>query len=326
MKTLVTAVVIAAASVHHDRGSPGRRPRLPVHCCAPVLRHRRAFRPNGDQPNPHLTATPKRYERERHEACFDSRRRVACRPRHRRLCVADADRLLVAIEFDCGRPARTAPRRHDLGAAPAATPAATPAVAQGAARGIGDVPWSQVGPGWMLAVWTPVTPHMPGDQPPPGDPTPRPRRTCCISSARPVTGTRSPSSRPPTAHRTSVDWSGDGSHALFDVRSTVRTTTRSPSICTPAREPPFRSTGTLDYTRPDGKALLVTGFNGDESRTLKRIDMAGTEQFVYPIKDLGGAGRFGGDYLANRPTGLSSCWPPRTSATRSRREPTKAWW
>ena len=26
--------------------------------------------------------------------------------------------------------------------------------------------------------------------------------------------------------------------------------------------------------------------------------MAGNEQFVYPIKDLGGAGRFGGDYLA----------------------------
>jgi hypothetical protein len=43
----------------------------------------------------------------------------------------------------------------------AATPAATPAVAQGTERGIAEVPWSQVGPGWMLAVWTPVTPHIP---------------------------------------------------------------------------------------------------------------------------------------------------------------------
>ena len=52
--------------------------------------------------------------------------------------------------------------------APGTTPAAKPAVAQGAERGIGDVPWAQVGPGWMLAVWTPVTPHRPGNSTPAG--------------------------------------------------------------------------------------------------------------------------------------------------------------
>jgi TolB protein len=56
--------------------------------------------------------------------------------------------------------------------APGTTPAAKPAVALGAVRGIGDVPWAQVGPGWMLAVWTPANPHRPGSTPPPGDPAP----------------------------------------------------------------------------------------------------------------------------------------------------------
>ena len=113
MKTLVTAMVIAAAAVHHHRGSTRRRPRLPVHRGVRVLRHRRTIRPNGDRPNPHLTATPKRYERERHEACFDSRRRVACRPRHRRLRVAAPDRLLVVIEFDC--PPIESKQHHHIG-------------------------------------------------------------------------------------------------------------------------------------------------------------------------------------------------------------------
>jgi hypothetical protein len=94
-----------------------------------------------------------------------------------------------------------------------------------------------------------------------------------------------------------VDWSGDGSHALFKSQHGFEATAISIDLHTGAQTSvPVQ--GTPAYTRPDGKALLVTGFNGDESRTLERIDMAGTEQFVYPTNDLGGAGRFGGDYLA----------------------------
>ena len=36
--------------------------------------------------------------------------------------------------------------------------AARPAVAHGVEAAIGDVPWPKVGPGWMLALWNPVTP------------------------------------------------------------------------------------------------------------------------------------------------------------------------
>jgi hypothetical protein len=49
---------------------------------------------------------------------------------------------------------------------------AAPAAAHGVEAAIGDVPWSKVGPGWMLAMWSPVTPHMPGVQPAPGEATP----------------------------------------------------------------------------------------------------------------------------------------------------------
>ena len=73
---------------------------------------------------------------------------------------------------------------------------------------------------------------------------------------------------------------------------------RSRSICTPVRERPFPQSGSLESARPHGEQLLVsTGFNGNEPGTLKRIDMAGNQQFVYPTKDLGGAGQFSGAYL-----------------------------
>jgi len=55
---------------------------------------------------------------------------------------------------------------------PATAAPAAPAAAHGVEAPIGDVPWSKVGPGWMLALWNPVTPHMPGAQPIPDEPTP----------------------------------------------------------------------------------------------------------------------------------------------------------
>ena len=70
---------------------------------------------------------------------------------------------------------------HSTSAAPApptsttAAPAA-PAVAHGVKAAIGDVPWAKVGPGWMLAMWSPVTPHMPGAQPDPERAEARDRR------------------------------------------------------------------------------------------------------------------------------------------------------
>lgn len=178
----------------------------------------------------------------------------------------------------------------------AATPAATSTVAQGAERGIGDVPWSQVGPGWMLAVWTPVTPHPPGHQPAPGEPTLE-TATGVLYLVSPG-GDRYSITEVPPAGRLGVlvDWSADGSHALFQSVRGFDYTAISIDLRTGARTS-VPVDERVTYASPDGKALLVTDFYGDRSTTLKRIDMSGTEQLVYPTKDLGGAGRFGGDYL-----------------------------
>jgi TolB protein len=94
-----------------------------------------------------------------------------------------------------------------------------------------------------------------------------------------------------------VDWSGDGSYALFAITKERKSYALSVDLHTGDRTTtPVR--GTPEYTRPDGKALLVsTSFNGNEPGTLKRIDMSGHEQLAYPTDDLGGAGQFSGDSL-----------------------------
>lgn len=183
-------------------------------------------------------------------------------------------------------------------AIPAASAAkATPVVANGAARGIGDVPWSQVGPGWMLAMWTPFTPHMPGSQPAPDEPNPE--TTTDVLYLVSPTGDRYSITEFPAGEDTPdiVDWSGDGSHALLTPHYGVDGDAISLDLHTGARTT-IPKTGALEYTRPDGTALLSsTSYNGDEPGTLKRIDMAGNAQFVYPTEDLGGAGQFSGDYV-----------------------------
>ncbi len=60
-------------------------------------------------------------------------------------------------------------------ASPSATQSATPSaemVAHNTEAPIQDVPWSEVGPGWMLAMWNEATPSDAGDEFEPGEPTP----------------------------------------------------------------------------------------------------------------------------------------------------------
>ncbi|MBI3223925.1 MAG: hypothetical protein HYZ39_02580 [Mycolicibacterium cosmeticum] len=179
-------------------------------------------------------------------------------------------------------------------APPSGTPAGAPVVTHGVERDRADVPWPQVGPGWTLAMWSPVTPRRPGEQPAPGEPSSDTADTT-LFLVDPRTGDRYPiTTFTPDEHDPRlVDWSGDGGYALFtqgadaisvDLHTGERTVV--PVHGTPA------------YTRPGGKALRVsTSFNGDEPGTLMRISLSGNEQLRYATGDLGGAGQFSGDYL-----------------------------
>ena len=54
-------------------------------------------------------------------------------------------------------------------ALPATAHADNPA-AHGVEAPLAAVPWSQVGPGWVLATWSPVSGRRPGESGPPGEP------------------------------------------------------------------------------------------------------------------------------------------------------------
>jgi hypothetical protein len=177
---------------------------------------------------------------------------------------------------------------------------AAPAAAHGVEATINDVPWSKVGPGWMLATWSPVTAHRPGEKPAPSEPDPETAATTLYlvdpGGNRYAISTFSRAD----ARLRLADWSGDGSHALF-VSSGYPKPSRVISIdLHTGEQTTIPAQGYPRYTRPDGKTLLVsTNFQGNEPGTLKRIDLAGHEQVSYPTEQLGGAGQFSGRYLGS---------------------------
>ena len=211
--------------------------------------------------------------------------------------IASAALLLAG----CSSPTNSTVSQPSSGRAATSTTKSVPAVARGVERRIGDVPWAQVGPGWMLAVWTPVTPHHPGSQHAPGGPTPE-TATTVLYLVSPSGDRYSITEFPPAeSARNLGGWSPDGSHALLNPKYGTKGDTISIDLHTGARTVVPRTNvpldGMLSYTH-DGKGLLVsTDYDGNQPGTLKRIDMAGHEQFVYPTKDLGGAGQYSGDYL-----------------------------
>ena len=105
--------------------------------------------------------------------------------------------------------------------APATSPSSTqaaPMAAHNVEAPIQDVPWSQVGPGWMLAMWNEATPTDAGDEVSPGEPTPYNAATTLYlvdpkGGRYAITTFAAPGENGQLP--TLADWSGDGSRALF---------------------------------------------------------------------------------------------------------------
>ena len=181
---------------------------------------------------------------------------------------------------------------------PTSTTAALPA-AHGVEAAIGSVPWSQVGPGWMLATWSPAVGHRPGEQPAPAEPS-RDTATTTLYLVDPAGGRYPITTFPPPGNKAGpelIDWSGDGAHALFYAQYAEPPTAIMVDLHTGAQ-----TTLPVDalprFTRPDGKALLLTsnpgGYAGPAS--LERVDLAGNHQLTYPTDKLGS--KFSGGYLS----------------------------
>ena len=191
-------------------------------------------------------------------------------------------------------PSSAAVASSTTGAAPATPVAVTEAPVK-------DVPWSKVGPGWMLAEWSPVIPHQPGEQRDPDEPTHETVGTT-LYLVDPAGARYGITTFAPGAEMRLVDWSGDGSHALFTGSYASPTSAISVDLHT-GEQTTIPIDGYPRYTRPNGNALLVsTSYNGSQPGTLKRVDLQGNPQFIYPTGDLAGAGQFGGDY-AESPDG-----------------------
>ncbi len=180
--------------------------------------------------------------------------------------------------------------------APQSSPSATPS-AQMAGLNVEepmqDVPWSQVGPGWMLAMWNAASPSNSGDDFNPGEPTPYDAETTLYlvnpeGGRYAITTFEAPGEN--GSLPTLADWSGDGSRALFyrqgddltvievDLRTGERTsfTVKGGYSVTPR------------YTRPEGKAVLLLKSNDvDSAASLARVDLSGKQQLTYPVDKLG---------------------------------------
>jgi TolB protein len=169
--------------------------------------------------------------------------------------------------------------------------------AHGVEGSIGDVPWSQVGPGWMLALWSPAVRVPPGESPPTGSPAPD-AVPVTVYLVDPAGGRYTITTFAPTADQNGaqlVDWSGDGSHALFDTEGPGSSTVITEVDLHSGTRTTFTVNGSFvapRYTRPDGKAVLLTL----EGRQLVRVDLAGNPQLTYPTDKLASA--FNGGYLS----------------------------
>lgn len=179
-------------------------------------------------------------------------------------------------------------------AATTSTAAAHAAAAHGTEAPIESIPWSQVGPGWMLATWSPVSGAGAGDDRPAGQPSPDTAATTLylvdpLGGRFPIVTLPAPGDEPALDL---VDWSGDGTKALLHAQSNAVIV----DVHT-GRRTTVTVDGTPRFSRPDGKALLLAHVgDSDHPSTLRRVDLSGAPQLTYPTDGLDGA--FNGAYLS----------------------------
>ena len=207
--------------------------------------------------------------------------------------------LAVTMLAACSSTSTTAV--HDTSGIPAAPTTVERAVAHGIEAPIGDVPWPEVGPGWMLAMWSPASPTHSGAEVSQDDPTPY-TSTNTLYLVDPEGGRYALTKFPPTDGGAPglVDWSGDGSRALFydgvgADRTVIEVDLRTGTQTSFAVKDGFNTTPR--YSLPNGKAVLLAksdDVNGPPA--LERVDLAGNRELTYPVKRLGS--KFNADYLS----------------------------
>lgn len=172
-----------------------------------------------------------------------------------------------------------------------------------------QVPWEQVGPGWMLASWNPVPGRRPGEQVPDGAPRSAPSTLYLLDptgrryrvGSLPVVGADAAKGNPGYPAGL-ADWSRDGQHALLqedgsDPSTAKAQTTFTDIDMTTGVHVTFTVPAAVDgeYAGPADRSVLLSPRYPEKS-TWRRVDLNGAEQLRYPT-DLGAAGTFTGSFL-----------------------------
>ncbi len=199
---------------------------------------------------------------------------------------------IAVVVAGCSSSTGSSAQRSTPATSPSSTQAA-PMAAHNVEAPIQDVPWSEVGPGWMLAMWNEATPTDAGDEVSPGEPTPYNAATTLYlvdpkGGRYAITTFAAPGENGQLP--TLADWSGDGNRALFyrqgDDLTVIEVDLHSgeQTSFTVARGYAV----TPRYTRPEGKAVLLLKSNDlDSAASLRRVDLTGKEQLTYPVAKLG---------------------------------------
>jgi hypothetical protein len=167
------------------------------------------------------------------------------------------------------------------------TPALAMPEAQPAAHGVeapaSTIPWSQVGPGWVLATWLPVTGHRPGPRPE-GEPDPDTVSTT-LYLVDPEGGRYPITTFPPSTKAAPelIDWSGDKGRALFRSIGSAAYTEVDLHTGTQRQIPFDTSYDSPRYSLPNGQALLTTSGAYNQPKSLIRLDLDGLQQMTYPV-------------------------------------------
>jgi hypothetical protein len=192
-----------------------------------------------------------------------------------------------------------------------ATTTPAPLAALGVELPASQLPWNQVGPGWMLATWSPAPGLGPGQTPPAGQPAVAPVTLYLLDPAGgryaittfpllPPVGPGDPGHTPFLA-----DWSPNGRHALFedygsDPKGPGYTTMTNVDLTSGDKHSFPVGTGGAEgaYTQPNGEAIIVSTFvSPARGWTLERVDLTGKRQLLFPTDQLGAAGTYNGGYL-----------------------------
>jgi len=208
----------------------------------------------------------------------------------------------AVVVVGCSSSAEPAAHRDTLApTSPPATPSAE-MVAHSTEAPIQDVPWSEVGPGWTLAMWNEATPSGAGDEFEPGETTPHNAATTLYlvnpeGDRYAITTFEAPGEN--GSLPSLVDWSGDGTRALFSRRGDDSTVIEVDLRSGERTSFPVKDgfSVTPRYSRPEGKAVLLLKSNDSNGpASLTRVDLTGKQQLTYPVDKLGS--EFNAHYLS----------------------------